>query len=63
MHFVYLLKLTNDQYYVGQTSDVPRRLKYHLAGRVPSTAKFLTKELVWYGAFLDKGTAIGFEKI
>ncbi|MFH1736745.1 MAG: GIY-YIG nuclease family protein [Actinomycetota bacterium] len=62
MHFVYLLKLSNQQYYVGQTSDVFRRLKYHQAGRVPSTAKFSTKELVWYAAFQDKQTASAFEK-
>jgi len=62
MHFVYLLKLPNGHYYVGQTSNVFERLKYHEAGRVPSTAKYVSKDLVWYAAFKDKETALVFEK-
>lgn len=29
MNYVYLLKLSNDTYYVGQTTDVEARLKKH----------------------------------
>ncbi|MFA5877736.1 MAG: GIY-YIG nuclease family protein [Candidatus Paceibacterota bacterium] len=62
MHFVYLLRLSNDSYYVGQTTNVEARLKKHVKGDVKSTAKYQDKTLVWYGAFEDKSIAIEFEK-
>jgi putative endonuclease len=62
MHYVYLLKLSNDTYYVGQTSNVEARLKKHIKGDVKSTAKYQVKILVWYGAFEYKSKAIDFEK-
>lgn len=62
MYYVYLLKLPNGDYYVGQTENIDLRLKKHLHGAVPSTAKFKSKELVWYCVFGSKEKAIGFEK-
>ncbi len=62
MHYVYLLKLSDDAYYAGQTADLDHRLKNHRAGKVKTTAKYQSIELVWYGAFSDKTTAVRFEK-
>jgi predicted GIY-YIG superfamily endonuclease len=62
MHFVYILKLTDETYYVGQTKDIDARTEKHVKGKVKSTSRYESKDLVWYGAFNDKITAIKFEK-
>ena len=37
MYYVYILKSNNNQYYIGATSNIRNRVKYHNAGRVRST--------------------------
>lgn len=56
MHFVYILRLSNNQLYIGFTKDLKKRLKEHESGKVFSTKKYLPLELIYYecySAFLD----------
>ena len=62
MHYVYILELSNHTFYVGQTSDLKRRIKDHKKGNTKHTSKYKIKELVFYSAFKDKTKAIRFEK-
>ena len=62
MHYVYILKLSNSTFYVGQTSDLKARIKDHEKGNTKHTSKFKIEELVFYCAFKDKSKAIRFEK-
>jgi putative endonuclease len=62
MHYVYILQLSNNTYYVGRTKDIESRLKNHLKGEVISTSRFESKKLIWYGAFDNKRKALEFEK-
>jgi len=62
MYYSYLLKLSNNDYYAGSTSDLESRLKNHQAGRVPHTAKFRPVKLVWYATFRTMKLAAKFEK-
>lgn len=60
--YVYLIKLSNDDFYVGSTQDLGKRLKKHQNGEVPHTSKFRPHKLAWYVAFQDGSLATGFEK-
>ncbi len=64
MHYVYLLNSESHprQPYSGSTGDSRQRLKDHNEGRSPHTAKFRPWILVAYFAFVQKQTAIEFEK-
>ena len=62
MHYTYLLKLSNGDYYAGSTKDLPSRLDKHQTGSVPHTKKHRPVSLVWYSAFKNKELAINFEK-
>ncbi len=64
MHYVYLLNSESHprQPYWGSTGDSRQRLKDHNEGRSPHTAKFRPWILVAYFAFVQKQTAIEFEK-
>lgn len=62
MYYVYLLKLSNNDFYVGSTQDVKARFEKHQLGEVPHTSKFRPIELVWYSLFKSKKRALTFEK-
>ena len=62
MHYVYVLKLSNNSYYVGQTADLKKRIKVHNSGNTPYTNKFRPVELFFYCAFKAKSKAMAFEK-
>lgn len=62
MHYVYILKLSNNSYYVGQTSDLRKRIKDHNSGNTRHTKKFMPVELVFYCGFKFKDKAVAFEK-
>ncbi len=62
MHYVYILRLSNNTYYVGLTKNLEQRIKKHNEGGVPSTAKYGPQQLVWYSVFTNKEKAIAFEK-
>lgn len=50
--FIYILRCSNDKYYVGSTNDLERRLQEHSAGEgAKFTSKHLPVELVYYEEF------------
>jgi putative endonuclease len=58
MHYVYVLHSRSDgKLYTGCTGDLRERLKQHNSGSVPSTAKRITLELIYYEACLDPSDA------
>jgi predicted GIY-YIG superfamily endonuclease len=64
MYYVYLLKFRSrpTQPYIGSTCDLRQRLKQHNEGRSPHTAKFRPWTPLAYFAFVDKRTAVAFER-
>jgi len=62
MHYVYILKLSNDQYYTGETSNLNTRIKQHFQNNTKTTTRIKPKELVFYAAFRTKEKALRFEK-
>ena len=62
-HYVYVLRSTADgQFYVGYTSDLRRRVTEHNSGAVPSTARRVPLELVYYEACRSRSDATRREK-
>lgn len=58
MHYVYVLYSHLDgKLYTGCTGDLRERLKQHAAGSVPSTAKRIPLDLIYYEACLDSSDA------
>lgn len=62
MHYTYLLKLSNGDYYAGSTKDLKSRYDKHQSGQVPHTSKFRPVNLVWYAGFANKDQSASFEK-
>jgi predicted GIY-YIG superfamily endonuclease len=62
--YVYLIESlsSNEQRYVGVTTDLKRRLPEHNAGKSSHTAKFKPWRLVTYVAFSDRAKAESFER-
>lgn len=48
MWYIYFLKLSSGDIYVGSTGDLKRRLKSHQAGNVQSTKAFIPVTLKSY---------------
>ncbi len=57
MHYTYVLKLSNGKLYSGSTSDLVRRQKEHIQGKVKSTRNLRPLSLIFYEAFKDKKDA------
>lgn len=62
MHYVYFLKLSNNNIYVGFSGNLKQRVKAHNEGKVPATASFLPAKLKSYVAVETKEKAIALEK-
>lgn len=62
MHYIYILKLVNNTFYIGYSSDVKQRVKDHRQGKVPRTRNFIPLKLVFYAAFVSKKKALEFER-
>lgn len=62
MHYVYLFKLSNGNYYTGRTNDLRRRLREHETGNNLTTKRFLPIKLVNYLAFDTEYKAEVFEQ-
>ena len=62
MHYVYMLRLVNGQYYVGETSKLEDRIRQHFQSNTKTTTRIRPKELVFYAAFKTKKKALSFEK-
>jgi predicted GIY-YIG superfamily endonuclease len=52
--YVYFLKLSNGDFYVGSTDDLRRRFGAHSRGEVQSTKAYLPVVLKTYVAVTDK---------
>lgn len=61
MHYVYILKLSNGDYYTGLTNSLERRIAEHKDGKSPTTNRFLPVKLISYTAFDSKSKAEEFE--
>ena len=61
MYYTYLLKLSNNDIYVGSTVDLVIRIKDHNEGKNISTKPFRPVKLVYYCAFPTKAQSIKFE--
>jgi putative endonuclease len=58
MYYVYLLKsLKDNNYYIGQTNDVPKRLARHNSGQVISTKARRPLKLIGYRSFDSRNEA------
>ena len=62
MYYVYILKLSDNSYYIGYSADLKNRIKTHNAGSVESTKNFRPVKLIYYSAFISKSKATAFEK-
>lgn len=62
MYYVYFLELSNNDIYVGFSSNLKQRLKAHNDGKVPSTAGFLPVKLASYVDVETKEKAMALEK-
>lgn len=62
MHYVYLLRCSDNTIYTGCSSNLENRLVKHKNGQVHYTKDKLPIELITYIAFSDKYKAYNFEK-
>jgi len=62
MWYVYVLKMTDGEYYVGSTNDLKRRMEEHARGREISTKWRLPAVLEAYVAVKSERTARSLEK-
>jgi putative endonuclease len=62
MHYVYILRLINGDYYVGETNNLKSSLDGHLKKNTKTTARFKPTGIVFYAAFKSKIKALKFEK-
>lgn len=46
MHYVYILKLTNKDYYTGYTENLEKRYNQHASGEERTTKKYLPLKLI-----------------
>lgn len=60
--YVYILKCSDERFYIGCTDDIKDRINRHQKGQVPATKDRLPVKLVSYFAFSNKYTAFNFEK-
>ena len=61
-HYVYILKCSDNSYYVGSSDNLKNRVAYHNKGSVDSTAIRRPVKIVWYCCFESKIKALQFEK-
>lgn len=62
MYYVYILKLSDNSYYVGSTSDLKKRFSEHQHGYCLITKDNRPINVHWFCAFSTKNPAIKFEK-
>ncbi|MCQ3944545.1 MAG: GIY-YIG nuclease family protein [bacterium] len=62
MYYTYVLKLSNNDLYIGSTTDLDTRLQQHQHAKVRATKPYLPIKLVYYEACLDHEKAISREK-
>lgn len=60
--FIYILKLANNRYYTGITSNLQRRITEHREGKSISTRKHLPVDLIYVTAVIGRKEARKVEK-
>ena len=63
MHYVYILESEAfaGRRYIGYSCDLKQRIRDHNLGHSSHTEKYRPWKLVFYAAFPEKHTALGFE--
>jgi len=62
VYYVYLLRLKDNTFYTGYSSDLKKRVSEHQKGNISQTRRKRPLSLVYYSAFTSKLKAISFEK-
>ena len=62
MYYTYVLKCSDDELYIGSTTDLKRRVVQHKEGNVESTKYRLPVKLIYYEACLEEVKARQREK-
>ena len=63
MQYVYILRSRKDNdFYIGCTNDIKKRLELHNSGKVESTKNRKPLELIYYEAFLNQSDGFAREK-
>ena len=63
MYYLYILRLSNYQIYIGFTNNIRKRLEEHNDGKVLTTSKYLPAKLIYYECYLSKKDALQREKM
>ncbi len=58
MYYVYILRLSNNKYYIGQTNNITNRLIRHQTGQVKSTKAFRPVELLYQEEFESRSESV-----
>ncbi len=62
MFYVYILRLVDKSLYIGYSTNLKDRIRYHGDGKVESTKNLRPIKLEFYAAFKEKTKAVRFEK-
>ena len=63
MYYVYVLQSEKDgNFYVGYSTDLEKRVKFHEGGRVKSTEKRRPLKLIYYEVCVNQEDAVEREK-
>ncbi|HLD24941.1 MAG TPA: GIY-YIG nuclease family protein [Patescibacteria group bacterium] len=62
MYYTYILKLRNNTFYIGFSSNLKQRFQEHISGSVIHTKNLLPCTLDFYAAFTSKKKALEFER-
>lgn len=62
MFYTYILRLRDNTFYIGFSSNLKQRFQEHRKELVSHTKNLLPCELVFYAAFISKKKALDFEK-
>lgn len=61
MFYVYVLVMSNGQFYIGFTPNLKDRIQKHKEGNVFTTKKYLSIKLIYYECYLSKKDALNRE--
>jgi len=62
VYYVYIIRLKNNTYYTGFSSNLKNRINEHIKGNINRTKNLRPLKLVFYAAFKLKIKALHFEK-
>lgn len=62
MYYVYVLRNSDGERYVGFSEDLKSRLQAHQSKSVKTTKNYWASRLEFYAAFRSKAKALAFEK-